>query len=59
MRSFSLNDEVKLSISGERGHIIGMATYAEHVDQFQVHYVDAHGAARTDWFTSGQLAFAD
>lgn len=58
MRNFELNTEVILAISGERGRIIGAAVYVESADQFQVHYKDVHGAARTDWFTRGQLAFA-
>ena len=50
-----LNDSVTLAISGEKGRVIGLANYVEGAPQFQVHYQDVHGAARTDWFVRHEL----
>ena len=55
MRLYALNDEVTLAISGEAGRIIGVAHYVDESTQYRVHYKDAHGCAKTDWFNGSQL----
>jgi hypothetical protein len=53
--NLQLTDKVELAISGERGTVTGIASYTEEAAGYRVHYKDAHGAAKTDWFTRGQL----
>lgn len=50
-----LTDKVELAISGERGTVTGIASYTEEATGYRVHYKDAHGAAKTEWFTRGLL----
>lgn len=51
----ALGAEVIISISGERGRVIGRAEYLDAGTQYQVHYKDANGAAKTDWFYGHQV----
>jgi hypothetical protein len=55
MDEIQLNSPVALVISEETGVVIGVAHYAENATQYQVHYLDAHAAAKTEWFTRSQL----
>ena len=52
---FELGQGVALAISGERGTVIGKASYLEGGTQYQVHYQDVNGAAKTEWLHGGQL----
>lgn len=41
---------VRLSKSGEKGEVIGIAEYSRHPKQFQIEYVAADGRQVSDWF---------
>lgn len=58
MDDFQIGNKVELIVSGETGVVIGKATYLEGGTQHQVHYKDANGCAKTEWFYSGQLRHA-
>lgn len=48
---FELNQPVQLSMSREKGVVIGRAEYSGGVPpQYRVRYVDARGCQTTDWF---------
>lgn len=49
--AFELNQPVQLSMSGEKGVIIGRAEYiGGNPPSYRVRYVDAVGRQQTDWF---------
>jgi hypothetical protein len=51
-----LGVEVTITISGECGRVVGRAEYLEGGTQYHVHYKDANGAAKTEWFYGHQLS---
>lgn len=55
MTNLALNRKVSLEISGETGVVIGKAEYVGSATLYQVHYKDALGCAKTDWFYDFQL----
>lgn len=52
---FKLLDEVVITVSGERGTVIGRAEYASMDDQYLVRYCAADGRAVEAWWASGAL----
>lgn len=55
-KDFNLGDDVMLTISGEQGQVIGVASYLAGFTQYQVHYKDANGAAQTEWLYREQIS---
>lgn len=53
---FYLNQAVQITISGERGRVVGIAKYVAESTSYQVHYLNAHGEAKTDWFNGDRLS---
>lgn len=58
MFKFDLNEEVKISISGEAGKIVGRAEYVESSNLYLVQYVTAQGRAAEDWWKESVLEAA-
>ena len=55
MKEITLGDAVVIAVSGESGTVIGKASYLEGGDQYQVHYADSIGCAKTEWLYGFQI----
>lgn len=55
MNVFCIGAAVAIEVSGEVGVVIGKAEYLEGGTQYQVHYKDANGCAKTEWLCLTQL----
>jgi hypothetical protein len=55
MDQLQIEQSVMISISGEVGMIIGKAEYRDSNTVYQVHYKDATGVNRTEWYAGSQL----
>lgn len=53
---YSLGDQVKLALSGERGSVIGRAEYEHVPPAYFVRYVAADGRQVEEWFSASALA---
>ncbi|HGJ5876709.1 MAG TPA: hypothetical protein ACHBX0_10395 [Arsenophonus sp.] len=56
MFKHELGQVVKITISGEEGHIKGRAEYANMNNQYFVHYLAADGRGIDGWFDEGELS---
>lgn len=52
---YSLNDEVALRLSQERGLITGLASYIDAPTSYRVEFLSKDGRLVVDWFTYRQL----
>ena len=52
---FDLGDDVKLSLSGESGIVIGRADFAESDSQYYVRYLSANGRQVEDWWNANAV----
>ncbi|AUP76391.1 hypothetical protein CWS02_06455 [Enterobacter sp. EA-1] len=50
-----LGQGVKVTISGEEGHVKARAEYANCSNQYLIHYLAADGRAVDAWFDEGEL----
>ncbi|EFO32587.1 conserved domain protein [Roseibium sp. TrichSKD4] len=55
---FELNDEVKISISGETGIVTGRAEHLDARDQYHVRYKSADGRGIESWWSEDALEAA-
>lgn len=53
--AFSLNEQVKLVLSGEKGVVLGIAKYVETNPSFYVRFVAADGRQCEGWFSEQAL----
>ncbi len=53
---FDLNQEVKITCSGEGGTIIGRAEYIEYKNKYWVRYQNSNGVAVERWWDQSALA---
>lgn len=51
-----LGQVVKVTISGEEGHIKARAEYTNMCNQYLIHYLAADGRAVDAWFEEGELS---
>lgn len=56
--TFKLGDQVKITISGEAGKVIGIAEYLASSTQYQVLLKAADGRATIDWWEADFLSAA-
>ena len=52
---YELSQEVKATISGEKGHIKARAEYTTSGNHYFVHYLTADGRATDRWFEENEL----
>jgi hypothetical protein len=52
---FELNQNVALSLSGEKGIVVGRAEYVNAPNSYRVRYVDAHGCQQCEWFDADSI----
>ncbi|MGU0197942.1 hypothetical protein [Enterobacter roggenkampii] len=52
---YGLGQAVKVSISGEAGHVKARAEYTNCKNQYLVHYLAADGRAVDAWFDESEL----
>ncbi|AYH10193.1 hypothetical protein C5E22_11675 [Pectobacterium parmentieri] len=50
-----LGQVVKVSISGEEGHVKGRAEYSAYPNSYYVHYLAADGKATERWFDENEI----
>ena len=50
-----LGQVVKVTISGEEGHVKARAQYINCSNQYLIHYLAADGRAVDSWFDEGEL----
>ncbi|MFT4118705.1 hypothetical protein [Bradyrhizobium sp.] len=55
---FSLGEDVHLSMSSERGQVIGRAEYSDLPASYYVRYVAADGRQCESWFNASALVSA-
>ena len=55
MSAPKLNDVVTVTVSGERGHVIGCAQYTNHVPQSLVRYRASDGRAVEAWWDNDAI----
>lgn len=55
MKSIELGSEVAITVSGEKGVVIGMARYLHSETQCLVRYVAADGRATETWWYESAL----
>lgn len=53
--AFSLNDNVRISCSGETGLIVGRAEYSHYDNRYLIRYKAADGRAVEDWWPESAL----
>jgi hypothetical protein len=53
--NFDLLQQVKLALSGERGHVIGRAEYSNQSNQYFIRYVTAEGRQTESWWPADAL----
>ena len=53
--SFALRQPVKLKGSGEVGHVIGRAEFAESVPSYQVRFVAGDGCLTEAWWPASAI----
>ncbi|MGQ3662099.1 hypothetical protein [Citrobacter braakii] len=51
-----LSQAVKITISGEEGHIKGRAEYIGMNNQYLIHYLSADGRGTDGWFDEGEIS---
>ncbi|HAT1567356.1 TPA: hypothetical protein I8X97_003523 [Citrobacter freundii] len=54
----SLGQAVKISVSGEKGHVKARAEYTHCCNQYLIHYQAADGRAVDSWFEEGEIQAA-
>lgn len=52
---YELSQAVKVTISGEEGHIKARAEYTTSGNHYFVHYLTADGRATDSWFEESEL----
>ncbi len=55
---FSMSSRVEIACSGEKGVVIGRASYAEYPNCYWVRYATAQGVAREEWWNESALKAA-
>ncbi|KAF1367140.1 hypothetical protein [Yokenella regensburgei] len=55
---YELGQVVKVSISGEEGHVKARAEYTNCCNQYLIHYQAADGRAVDAWFEEGEIQAA-
>lgn len=53
--TFSLGQEVKVTISGEKGVVYGRAQYRHSENSYWIHYKAADGRAQDAWWEESKL----
>lgn len=56
--AFSLNQNITLALSGEKGVVIGRAEYVEGVERYLVRYVNGNGSQVEEWLTPSAISAA-
>ncbi|ENZ85856.1 hypothetical protein D088_780048 [Salmonella enterica subsp. houtenae serovar 16:z4,z32:-- str. RKS3027] len=49
---------MKISVSGEKGHVKARAEYTHCCNQYLIHYQAADGRAVDSWFEEGEIQAA-
>jgi hypothetical protein len=55
---FGLDQRVAITVSGERGHVVGRAQYCHGENQYLVRYKSAEGCAKQVWWEESSLEIA-
>ena len=55
MFDYNLKDEMKITVSGETGTIVGRAEYTHLRDSYWIRYKAADGRAANGWFTFDEI----
>lgn len=53
---FKMGDAVVITVSGEAGHVIGRAEYAEATPSYLVRYLRKDGSGSDSWWSEGALS---
>lgn len=56
---FNIAQAVRITVSGERGEVIGRAEYKTSCNSYLVRYRGADGQAREAWWTEDALESAE
>lgn len=56
MFEFDFGAHVKIKCSGEKGEVIGRATYPDRPNQFLIRYAAGDGRAVQDWWDVSAIA---